>query len=91
MIDMANGIYLLCRCIEREFAAKLFYKGNLHFSYPKKWIDKAKEGNEGQGDLLEGVYSNEIKFKNIYLREFPRAVKDKNGKWYLRSNSVVKN
>ena len=84
-------IYLLCRCIERKYAEMLFDDGILHFSYPKRWIDEAKKGNVGQGDLLEGVYSNEVKFKNLFIRKCPRAVQDKDGKWYLRSNSVVKN
>lgn len=84
-------IYLLCRCIERQYAEMLFDDGILHFNYPKRWIDEAKKGNVGQGDELEGVYSNEVNFKNLQLRECSRAVQDKNGKWYLRSNSVVKN
>ena len=84
-------IYLLCRCIERQYAEMLFDDGILHFNYPKRWIDEAKKENVGQGDELEGVYSNEVNFKNLQLRECSRAVQDKNGKWYLRSNSVVKN
>lgn len=87
----APEIYLLCRCIERKYAEKLFDDGILHFSYPKKWIDEARKGNVGQGDFLEGVYSNEVNLKNLFLRKCPRVVRDKNGEWYLRSNSVVKN
>lgn len=91
LLNNTHEIYLLCRCIERKYAEMLFDDGILHFSYPKKWIDEAKRGNVGQGDLLEGVYSNEVNFKNLFLRKCPKAVRDKNGKWYLRSNSVVKN
>lgn len=91
MTQEKTEIYLLCRCIERKYAEMLFDDGILHFSYPKKWIDEAKKGNVGQGDLLEGVYSNEVKFKNLFIRKSPRAVRDEIGKWYLRSNSVVKN
>lgn len=91
MTQKQPEIYLLCRCIERKYAEVLFDDGILHFSYPKKWIDEAKKGNVGQGDLLEGVYSNEINFKNLFLRKCPRTVRDENGKRNLRSNSLVKN
>lgn len=55
-----NKILLLSKCVERRFAEMLFYDGVLHFGYPSEWIKKAEEGNVGQGDLLEGVYTNEI-------------------------------
>jgi len=83
-------IYLLSRCVEREFAELMFYNGILHFSYPNKWIEEAKKGNVGQGDLLEGVYSNEFNEKTHGLRddvEEPIII----GQKYLRSQSVVKN
>ena len=55
-----NKILLLSKCVERRrYAEMLFYEGILHFGYPREWIKKAEEGNVGQGDLLEGVYSNE--------------------------------
>ena len=68
----------------------LFYDGILHFGYPREWIKKAEEGNVGQGDLLEGVCTNENKFWNFFRRWFPRLVHDKEtGTKYLRSWSIV--
>ena len=63
---LENKIHLLSKCVERRFAEKLFYEGVLHFGYPSEWIKKAEEGNVGQGDLLEGVYTNENKFWNFF-------------------------
>ena len=90
-IDMPeNKLYLLSKCVERRYAEKLFYDGILHFGYPYVWIEKAKEGNVGQGDLLEGVYTNEITFKNVISRMYPRLVRDKEtGTKYLRSKRIL--
>lgn len=85
-----NKIHLFSKCVERRFAEMLFYDGILHFGYPSEWIKKAEEGNVGQGDLLEGVYTNENKIWNFFRRWFPRLVRDKvNGTKYLRSRSIV--
>ena len=85
-----NKLVLLSKCVERRFAEKLFYEGVLHFSIPSEWIKKAKEGSIGQGDLLEGVYTNENKFRNFFRRWFPRLVPDnENGVNYLRSRKIV--
>ena len=87
---MESRIYLLSRCVEREFAEQMFYKGILHFGYPAKWIEEAKKGNVGQGDILEGVYSNEIDADTLRIRDNvePQVI---TGHKYLRSQSVVKN
>lgn len=85
-----NNIYLLSRCVEREFAELMFYKGILHFGYPAKWIDEAKKGNVGQGDLLEGVYSNEPDTNSLGLRDDVESPVE-NGQKYLRSCSIVEN
>lgn len=87
---MESQIYLLSRCVEREFAELMFYKGILHFGYPAKWIDEAKKGNVGQGDLLEGVYSNESSTKTLGLREDVESPIIKGQKYY-RSCPIVKN
>lgn len=85
-----NKIILLSKCVEREFAETLFYDGVLHFDYPSKWIEKGEKGNVGQGDALEGVYTNENKFWNFFRRWFPRLVRDKEtGTKYLRSRKIV--
>lgn len=84
-----NKILLLSKCVERRYAEMLFYEGVLHFGYPSEWIKKAEEGNVGQGDLLEGVYTNENRFWNFFRRWFPRLVRDKeNGTKYLRKHPV---
>lgn len=84
-----NKIILLSKCVEHEFAETLFYDGVLHFDYPSKWIEKGEKGNVGQGDALEGVYSNEITSENYTKRE---DVDDPTieGVKYLRSLRVVK-
>ena len=66
----------------------LFYEGVLHFGYPSKWIEEGRNGNVGQGDELEGVYSNEITPKNFDKRE---DVDDPTieGVKYLRSRKIV--
>lgn len=86
---MDTKIYLLSRCVERKYAELMFYKGILHFSQPAKWIEEAKKGNVGQGDLLEGVYSNEINAKTLGIRDNADTQVLKSQK-YLRSCSVVK-
>ena len=90
-MDMpGNKIHLFSKCVERRYAEMLFYDGVLHFGYPSEWIKKAEEGNVGQGDLLEGVCTNENKFWNFFQRWFPRLVHDKEtGTKYLRSRSIV--
>ena len=88
-IDMPeNEIHLLSKCVERRYAEMLFYEGVLHFGYPSKWIEEGKNGNIGQGDELEGVYSNEITPENFGKRE---DVDDPTieGLRYLRSRSIV--
>ena len=66
----------------------LFYEGVIHFGYPSEWIEEGKKGNVGQGDELEGVYSNEITPENFGKRE---AVDDPTieGAKYLRSRRIV--
>ena len=66
----------------------LFYEGIHHFGYPSEWIKKAEEWNVGQGDDLEGVYSNEITPENFDMRD---DVEDHTieGVKYLRSRSIV--
>ena len=55
-----HKLYLLCRCTKRKYAEELFYGGILFFNYPINWIGMSKDGDEGQGDPYEGVYSNVI-------------------------------
>ncbi|MBP5505210.1 MAG: hypothetical protein J6X89_03815 [Bacteroidales bacterium] len=83
-----NEIPLLSKCVERRYAEMLFYEGVLHFGYPSKWIEEGRNGNVGQGDELEGVYSNEITPENFDKRE---NVDDQTieGVKYLRSRSIV--
>ena len=83
-----NKIHLLSKCVEGRYAEMLFYEGVLHFGYPSRWIEEGKKGNVGQGDELEGVYSNEITSENIGKRE---AVDEPTieGVKYLRSRNIV--
>lgn len=46
---------MLFRCIERKYAES-FIKGEIRFGQPQNWIEKEKNGNKGQGDLLEGIF-----------------------------------
>lgn len=89
MMKKTSGIlYLLCHGTKREYAERLLYQGILHFSSPKRWIDEAKKGNEGQGDLLEGVYTNILNAKTEKEREQVEIVPYK-GASYYRSKEVV--
>ena len=81
-------LYLLCRCTKREYAEDMFYNGNLFFNYPINWIKMSENGEEGQGDPYEGVYSNVITEENKRLRPDSEVVMIK-GKPYLRSKSIV--
>lgn len=81
-------LYLLCRCTKRRYAEELFYGGILFFNYPINWIGMGEDGDEGQGDLYEGVYSNVITEENKRLRPDSEVVEIK-GKLYLRSKSIV--
>ena len=83
-----NEIHLLSKCVEGRYAEMLFYEGVLHFGHPSKWIEEGKKGNVGQGDELEGVYSNEITLENFDKRE---DVDDPTieGVKYLRSRKIV--
>jgi hypothetical protein len=83
-----NQIYLLCRCTKREYAEDMFYNGNLFFNYPVNWIRMEEEGNEGQGDSFEGVYSSIISEKTKKLRNDSEVIKIK-GRPYLRSKEIV--
>ena len=51
-------LYLLCRCTKQKYAEELFYHGILFFNYPINWIGMGEDGDEGQGDPYEGVYSD---------------------------------
>lgn len=46
---------MLFRCIERKYT-ETFINGEIRFGQPKNWIEKEKNGNKGQGDLLEGIF-----------------------------------
>lgn len=46
---------LLFRCTKRKYAES-FVKGKIFFNQPKNWIQIAKDGNKGQGDVLEGTF-----------------------------------
>lgn len=83
-----NKIHLLSKCVERRFAEMLFYDGILHFGYPSEWIKKAEEGYVGQGDLLEGVYTNEITPENFDMRDDVESPTIE-GVRYMRSRSIV--
>ena len=84
-----NRIFLLARCMKRDYAEDMFYNGNLFFNYPISWIGMGEDGDEGQGDVYEGVYSNIISEKTKSLRKDSKIVRIKD-KPYLRSESVIK-
>ena len=46
---------MLFRCIRRKRAEQLL-RGEIFFGSPKSWVEVEKNGNKGQGDLLEGVF-----------------------------------
>ena len=45
----------LFRCTKREYAEQ-FCQGKLYFGSPADWVEMEKQGNRGQGDILEGVF-----------------------------------
>lgn len=83
-----NRVFLLARCMRRDYAEDMFYNGNLFFNYPVCWIGMGEDGDEGQGDSFEGVYTNIISDKTKRLRKDVKVVQIKN-KLYLRSESVI--
>lgn len=84
-----NRVFLLARCMSRDYAEDMFYNGNLFFNYPINWVGLGEDGDEGQGDVYEGVYSNIISEKTKSLRKDSKIVRIKD-KPYLRSESVIK-
>ncbi len=85
---MNNEIYFLGRITKREYAKRMLYEGELYFNYPINWIKEAQNGNIGQGDLYEGVFSNMVSHEFQKLR-FDAEVVSIDGKHFLRSRSVV--
>ena len=81
------NIYLLCKCMKREYAEDLYYGGNLYFNRPNRWADMAKNGNVGQGDLYEGVFSN-IDNDSIRSLRYDSERVAIEGRIYLRSRSI---
>ena len=47
--------HMLFRCMQRQYA-EMFCNGEIHFGCPREWIEIEKNGNKGQGDVLEGVF-----------------------------------
>lgn len=90
MAIRTNKVFLLCRCTRRDYAEDMFYNGNLYFNYPINWIGMGENGNEGQGDLYEGVYTNVVSDNTKRLRTDAETLSI-NGKLFLRSKSVVNN
>lgn len=86
---MENTIFCLCRCTKRKYAEDLFYNGNLYFNYPIEWIKMGEDGNLGQGDSEEGVYTNVITKHTKQTRGDSRVVSIKGAKC-LRSDSLIK-
>lgn len=84
-----NKVFILARCMRRDYAEDMFYNGNLFFNYPACWIGIGDNGDEGQGDSYEGVYSNIMSEKTKKLRGDTSVVRIKD-KLYLRSESVIK-
>lgn len=63
-IDIKNAIpifnfdfstNMLFRCSQTNYA-KSFIEGEIHFSQPQIWIEQGENGNNTQGDKLEGVF-----------------------------------
>lgn len=46
---------MMFRCLKRYRAEQLL-RGEVYFGSPSQWIQIEKEGNKGQGDLLEGAF-----------------------------------
>lgn len=65
---------MLFRCTKRDWAEQ-FCNGKIYLSTPQKWIDIEKEGNKGQGDILEGVFFSCKKDDNS---SFIKQVKNNN-------------
>lgn len=47
--------HILFKCTQKRYADD-FIKGRFKFNQPKFWIEEEKNGNKGQGDLLEGTF-----------------------------------
>ncbi len=50
---------MLFRCTKRKYAESL-RKGNVYFGTPRTWIQMEKDGNIGQGDILEGTFFSSL-------------------------------
>lgn len=55
MFNFDFSTILLFRCTRRKYAES-FLKGKIFFNQPKNWIQIEKNGNKGQGDVLEGTF-----------------------------------
>ncbi len=88
MLNKPVDLYLLVRCTRRDYAEDLSYNGMLFFNYPMEWIKLAMKGKNGQGDLYEGVFSNNISEK-IKRKRADSTVVNIGGREYLRSYAVV--
>ena len=55
VFNFSFSTILLFRCTKRKYAES-FVKGKIFFNQTKNWIQIEKDGNKGQGDVLEGTF-----------------------------------
>ncbi len=84
---------MLFRCLKRE-RAEQFCRGDIYFGSPRQWIEIEKNGNKGQGDILEGVFFSTFDNDNT---DFVRYLKlcdrfdffTQNGTIFFRNKEVL--
>ena len=76
---------LLFRCTRRKYADS-FVKGKIFFNQPKNWIQIEKDGDKGQGDVLEGTFLSVKEGDNSNFIE--RLKKDNNLTYFCKNGFI---
>ena len=66
IINARSTTLMLFRCTKRKYAEGI-QAGSLYFGCPENWIRMEKEGNKGQGDILEGAFMSVKNNKQLLI------------------------
>ena len=88
-----SPVLMLFRCIRRD-RAEQFRRGEIYFGSPRQWINLEKDGNKGQGDILEGTFlSTHADDNSVFIKELKTNTSieffDHNGFTFFRRKAVV--
>lgn len=93
VLNFNFSTHILFKCLQKKYAND-FLKGKFRFNQPKAWIEMEKNGNKGQGDLLEGVSLATNEDDNSTYIETMKCNKDyenfsKDGLTYFRNKGTI--